>query len=38
MPAAVFIIGLIFGIGIPVIIELVFGKSKILKRLFLELR
>jgi glucans biosynthesis protein C len=34
----VFTVGLIFGIGIPILIELVFEKSRILRRLFLGLK
>jgi len=33
-----FTMGLIFGIGIPIVIELILEKSKILRRLFLGLR
>src|ERR1035437_116070 len=33
-----FTMGLIFGIGIPIVIELLFEKSKILRRVFLGLR
>ncbi len=36
--AIVFAVGLIFGLGVPIIIELIFEKSKVMRRCFLGLK